>query len=305
MNERKPDHVGQVFAALGKSVCYLALFVGMQVAVMLPLVVSRISEVITGKSVVDEAVILALLSVDTMTLSMISGLLTLTIVLTFYLIRRKKFSEALWLRPVPVPALLTAASLAPGLYLVVTTALAMLPDAWLDSYIEASAGIDSGTLTGVIATAVVAPIVEEIIFRGLIMNRLARVMPGWLAVVLSAVVFGVCHGHPVWFAYAFVLGAVFGFIDLRANSILPSILGHVVFNAIGQILSAIPETEEGTGMLAAMGVLLLVSILAALINRRGIAALFHKTSAGPVPVSMSAPEQIMKPKTYEFDPWDE
>ena len=301
MNERAPDRVGQVFAALGKSVCYLTLFLGMQLAVMLPLIVSAVSEAITGESVVDEATILALLSIDTMTLSLISGLLTLIVVLAFYLIRRKKFSEALWLRPVPVPALLTGATLAPGLYLVVMTALAMLPKAWMDSYDEASAGIDSGTLTGVIAIAVVAPIVEEVIFRGLMMNRLARVMPGWLAVVLSAAVFGVCHGHPVWFAYAFVLGAVFGFIDLRTNSILPSILGHVVFNAIGQIFSVIPETEEGTEILIAMGVLLVVSIIALILNRRAIAALFRKTSAAPVPAS----QQIMEPGTFDFDPWDE
>ncbi|MBD5085248.1 MAG: CPBP family intramembrane metalloprotease [Clostridiales bacterium] len=299
MNERKPDRVGQVFAALGKSVCYLALFLGMQVAVMLPLLVSMVSEAITGEAGVDEDFIFALLSADTMTLSLISGLLTLTVVLAFYLIRRKKLGEALWLRPVPVPALLTGAALAPGLYLVVTTALAMLPEAWLDSYSEATAGIDSGTLTGVIAVAVVAPIVEEVIFRGLIMNRMARVMPAWLAVVLSAAVFGVCHGHPVWFAYAFVLGAVFGFIDLRTNSILPSILGHVVFNAIGQIFSLIPETEEGTEMLIAMGVLLLVAIVAPLINRKGIAALFR-----PVPKPLPAQELPEKPKNYDYDPWD-
>ena len=301
MNEKKPDRVGQVFAALGKSVCYLALFLGMQLAVMLPLIVSAISVAITGESVVDEAVVQAFFSVDVMIFSLVSGLLTLAVVLVFYLIRRKKLSEALWLRPVPVPALLTAASLAPGLYLVVTTGLAILPEAWQDSYIEASSGIDSGTLAGVVAVAVVAPIVEEVIFRGLIMNRLARVMPGWLAVVLSAAAFGACHGHPVWFTYAFVLGAVFGFIDLRVNSILPSILGHVIFNTIGQIFSAIPETEEGTEALVAMGVLLVVAIVAALINRKGIAALFRKTSPAPVPAS----EQITESKTYEYDPWDE
>ncbi|MDE6259761.1 MAG: CPBP family intramembrane metalloprotease [Oscillospiraceae bacterium] len=300
MNERKPDRVGQVFAALGKSVCYVALFLGMQVAVMLPLIVSIISEAITGESAVDEDAILALLSVDTMTLSLISGLLTLTVVLVFYLIRRKKFGEALWLRPVPGPALLTGVTLAPGLYVVITVALALLPEAWLDSYSEASAGIDSGTLIGVIAVAVVAPVVEEIIFRGLVMNRLARVMPGWLAVILSAAVFGVCHGHPVWFAYAFVLGAIFGFIDLRANSILPSILGHVAFNAIGQVLSFIPETEEGAGLVVALGVLIVIGIIAPILDRRAIAALFR-----PVAKPLPAQELPVKPQNYDYDPWDE
>ncbi len=299
MNEERPDRVGQVFAALGKSVCYVALFLGMQVAVMLPVVVSVVRELVLGESAVDEDAIMALLDTDVVALTMISGLLTIVVVLAFYLIRRKKLSESLWLRPVPAPILLTGASLVPGLYLVVTVALALLPEAWLDSYTEASAGIDSGTFVGVIAVAVVAPIAEEFIFRGLMLNRLSRVMPGWLAVVLSAAVFGLCHGHPVWFAYAFVLGAFFGFIDLRSGSILPSILGHIAFNAIGQIFSFIPETEEGT-VVAAMGVLLLVGIIVPILNRKAIAALFRPAPAA----AASAPEQDKKPKNYDYDPWD-
>ena len=297
MNERKPDRVGQVFAALGKSVCYVTLFLGVQVAVMLPLMVSIITESLLGESMVDEEAVAALLSADAVTLSLISGLITMAIVLAFYLIRRKKLSEALMLRPVPAPTLLTAASLAPGLYLVVTVALAMLPEAWLESYEEASEGVASGTLVGVIAVAVVAPIVEEFIFRGLVMNRLSRVMPGWLAVVLSAAVFGLCHGHPVWFAYAFVLGAVFAFVDLRAGSIWPSILGHVAFNAIGQVFSFIPETEEGTELIIAMGVLLAVGVIAPILNRKAIGALLR-----PAPPPEQEPPA--KPKTYDFDPWE-
>ena len=299
MNERKPDRVGQVFAALGKSVCYVILFLGMQVAVMLPLFVSVISEMVVGESIVDEGTIIAMLSVDTMIFSMVSGLLTIAIVLAFYLIRRKKLSEALMLRPVPAPTLLTAASLAPVLYFLVTTALTLLPEAWLESYSEASEGINTESLVGVIAVAVVAPIVEEFIFRGLVMNRLSRAMPGWLAVVLSAAVFGACHGHPVWFAYAFVLGAVFGFIDLRAGSIWPSILGHVAFNAIGQVFTFIPETEEGTEVVIAMGVLLVVGIIIPILNRKAIAALFR-----PAPAPLAAQELSTKPKDYDYDPWD-
>lgn len=299
MNERKPDRVGQVFAALGKSVCYVILFLGMQVAVMLPLFVSVISEMVVGESIVDEGTIIAMLSVDTMIFSMVSGLLTIAIVLAFYLIRRKKLSEALMLRPVPATTLLTAASLAPVLYFLVTTALTLLPEAWLESYSEASEGINTESLVGVIAVAVVAPIVEEFIFRGLVMNRLSRVMPGWLAVVLSAAVFGACHGHPVWFAYAFVLGAVFGFIDLRAGSIWPSILGHVAFNAIGQVFTFIPETEEGTEVVIAMGVLLVVGIIIPILNRKAIAALFR-----PAPAPLAAQELSTKPKDYDYDPWD-
>lgn len=302
MNPRRASRVEQVLAALGKSVCYLSLFLGMQVAVMLPLMVSIITEELLGSSVVDEETLAALLNADAVTFSLISGLLTLAVVLAFYLIRRKKLSEALMLRPVPAPTLLTASSLVPALYLLVTIFLMLLPEEWTDSYVEASAGIDSGTLIGIIAVAVVAPIVEEFIFRGLIMNRLSGVMPGWLAVVLSAAIFGVCHGHPVWFAYAFVLGVFFGFVDLRVGSIWPSILGHVAFNAIGQIITFVPETEEGTELLIVLGVLAVVGIVCPILNRRALRALLHPASK---PLPEQAAERPAQPGTYDFDPWDE
>ena len=290
-----------VLAALGKSVCYLALFLGMQVAIMLPeSVYIGVMAALGGD--VDELV--DQLLANTMTYTMISGLLTIAIVIAVYRLRRKPMAEALWLRGVDGPTLLTGAALAPALYLIVSGALSLLPEAWLESYNEASAGIDSGTLTGVLAVAVVAPVVEELIFRGLMLNRLSRVMPGWLAAVLSSAAFGACHGHPVWFAYAFVLGAFFAFLDLRAQSILPSILGHVAFNAISQILSFVPETESGTEQTLAMEILLVIAMMAPILNRKGVAALFRRR---PRQAALPAPDWDLptQPGTYDYDPWDE
>lgn len=286
-----------VLAALGKCVCYLALFVGMQVAIMLPeSIYIGVLAALGG----DVEELYDQLMASAMTYTMISGLLTIAIVIAVYRVRRKPMAEALWLRGVDGPILLTGAALAPALYLIVGGALALLPEAWLESYNEASAGIDSGTLTGVLAVAVVAPVVEELIFRGLMLNRLSRVMPGWLAAVLSSAAFGVCHRHPVWFAYAFVLGAFFALLDLRAQSILPSILGHIAFNAISQILSFVPEEGEG----AAVVVLILVAIAAPVLNRRGVAALFRRR---PRQAALPAPDWDLptQPGTYDYDPWDE
>ena len=300
MNQRKPDRVGAVFAALGKSVCYLSLFFGMQLVVMMPLMVSLISEALVGKSVVDENTVEAVLGADAMLFSLISNLLTLAFILIFYLVRRKKLSEALWLRRVPASTLWTGAALAPVLYLAVTAVLAALPEAWLDSYSEAAADLGGGTVVGALAVALLAPIVEEFIFRGLIMTRLSRAMPGWLAVMLSAAIFGACHGHPVWFGYAFALGLFFGFMDLKADSIWPSILGHLAFNAIGQIVSAVPETEEGTELIIVTAVLLLCAIVLPILDRRGVAALFRRT-----PKAVPAQQLSQPPKVYDYDPWEE
>ena len=303
MNPGRPDRVGQVFAALGKSICYVGLFLGVQILVQVPAMLGpAIQAALAGGD--EDAIYAAMLDVDVTALTLISGLLTVAIVLAFYLLRRKKLSEALMLRPVPAPALFTGASLAPGLYFMVVIVLSILPEAWTESYNEASSNIATGTVVGVISVAIVAPVVEEFIFRGLIMTRLNRIMSGWLAVLLSAAVFGLCHGELVWFCYAFMLGAFFGFIDLRAGSILPSILGHITFNAIGQIMTFIPETEEGTEIMIALGVLFTAAIVLPILNRRGIAALLRPVSrSAPAPSEGWALPGV--PGTYDFDPWEE
>lgn len=303
MRPNRPDRVGQVFAALGKSICYVGLFLGIQMLVAMPATIGVAIQGALGGWDEDE-IYDAMLSMDVTTLTLISGLLTLAVVLAFYLIRRKKLSEALWLRPVPAPSLFTGAALAPGLYFAVIIVLAVLPEAWTENYGEASADIVTGTVLGAVSVAIVAPIVEEFIFRGLVMTRLNRAMPGWLAVLGSAAIFGLCHGELVWFCYAFVLGMVFGIIDLRTGSILPSILGHIMFNAIGQIMSLIPETEEGTGIAIALGVLFIAAIVLPILDRRGIAALLRPVSR-PMPNPPERWELPSVPGTYDYNPWEE
>lgn len=299
MKPKAGERAVQVVLALLKSGCYLGLFLGMQVLVMMPVAVAAgIEEAVGGQGAGDR--LYEMLMDNAMLFSLISGVLTLAVVLAFYLIRRKKLSEALWLRRVDAPALWSGASLTPALYLIVILVLAALPEAWTESYGEASSGIGSGGVAGVIATVLVAPLVEEFIFRGLIMTRLNRAMPGWLAVLLTAAIFGLCHGHPVWVGYTFVLGAFFGFMDLRTGSIWPSILAHVVFNAIGQVFTFVPESESGAEVLAALGIVLLVGIAAPILDRKGIGRLFR-----PAPKAEAVvPVLPMAPGVYEFDPWE-
>lgn len=299
MKPSKGERAVQVLLAVLKSFCYLALFLGMQVAVMLPVAIAAGVQVALGEGAVDENLLYELLESNTMTFSLISGVLTLMVILIFYRIRRKRPSEALWLRRVPAPELFAGAALAPGLYLVVSLVLSVLPEAWLESYNEASAGLDTGGLLGVLAVAVVAPVVEEFVFRGLIMTRLSKAMPGWLAILLSAAVFGLCHGHPVWFCYAFALGVVFGLIDWKAGSIWPSILGHVTFNAIGQMFLLLPETESEAWEGVVLVVLLVVAVIAPVVD-----AVFLFLSS-PKQNSLPVQNLPISPGVYEFDPWYE
>lgn len=299
MKPKAGERAVQVIVALLKSSCYLGLFLGMQVLVMLPVAITAgIQQAIGGQELGDQ--LFRALMDNAMLFSLISGVLTAAAVLAFYLIRQKKLSEALWLRRVDAPSLWAGASLTPALYLAVILVMAALPGAWMESYNEASSGIGSGGAATLIATVLVAPVVEELIFRGLIMTRLSKAMPGWMAVLLSAATFGICHGHPVWFGYTFVLGAFFGFVDLRTGSIWPSILAHLTFNAIGQAFTLVPESESGVGTLIMLVVVLLAGIAAPILDRKGIAGLFR-----PAPRAEAVPALPMVPGVYEFDPWEE
>lgn len=289
----------QVLIALGKSVCYLALFLGAQLLVMLPVVVAAaVQSALENWEAAEQ--LSGVLYESAMLFTALSGLLAIGVILLFYRIRRKKLGDALWLRRAEGPGLLSGAALAPALYLAVTVAMMALPEAWLDSYAEASSGVSGGGVIGIVAVVLVAPVVEEFIFRGLIMTRLAQAMPGWLAAALSAAIFGLCHGHPVWFAYTFVLGVLFGLMDLRLGSIWPSILAHMVFNGVGQVLDLLPEDD--VVIMGAYLVLVAAAVVLPVLARREVKALFR-----PKPQALPAQEgePPAQPGGCEWNPWDE
>ena len=80
--------------------------------------------------------------------------------------------------------------------------------------------------------AVVAPIVEEIFFRGFVFAGL-RPRYGWQrAAVVSSVLFALIHLIPTAIIPIFILGYIFAYLYQRSNSIWPAILMHSATNAL-------------------------------------------------------------------------
>jgi membrane protease YdiL (CAAX protease family) len=75
----------------------------------------------------------------------------------------------------------------------------------------------------------VAPIAEEIIFRHMLLRPLRR-LGDRRAVIITAVLFGVFHGNLTQFFYAAVAGVILGIIAVRANSVKPAIVIHILNN---------------------------------------------------------------------------
>ena len=76
----------------------------------------------------------------------------------------------------------------------------------------------------------VAPVMEEILFRGCILSTLKKEMHPWIAIVISAALFAVAHGTPIGIMYAFILGLIMGWLAVTFKSIVPTILFHMAYN---------------------------------------------------------------------------
>lgn len=84
----------------------------------------------------------------------------------------------------------------------------------------------------VLAAVILAPIVEELLFRGLVFKRLHNYVGKIPAMILSSLFFGIYHGNIVQGVYAFVIGMLFVFIYDRYKTLIAPILAHIFANLI-------------------------------------------------------------------------
>lgn len=92
----------------------------------------------------------------------------------------------------------------------------------------------------ILGVVIVAPIVEEVFFRGLVLSRFRKAMPLGLAIFLSSFLFGLMHGQLLWIAYTVVMGFLFSAVALSEKSIFASIILHMAINFSGLFVDMIP-----------------------------------------------------------------
>lgn len=98
------------------------------------------------------------------------------------------------------------------------------PDTWEPKH--AAAYIGNG-----LVIAVVAPIVEELTFRGLGYSLLSR-YGRWAAIVLTGLAFGLAHGLVQAFPFLAAFGMGLAYLRGRMNSVVPGMVVHGLFNAV-------------------------------------------------------------------------
>lgn len=151
--------------------------------------------------------------------------------LTIWFAQRQRKGVPLAFTPVKAGAfpLIAIGTLALGLLIEPITSALPSPD-WLDELMK-----NAFTKDAILSAVLLAPILEEVLLRGIILDGfLTRYSPA-KSIVWSAVIFGVMHLNPVQTVGATVLGLVLGWLYYRTQSLWPCIFLHFVNNGIGSL----------------------------------------------------------------------
>lgn len=100
----------------------------------------------------------------------------------------------------------------------------------------------SDALIAGVYVVVLAPIIEELMLRGILFNRLRFALPFYAANLIQAVVFGIYHWDIIQGIYAFGIGLILGYIFEKTRTLYAPILVHMMINGSGFLIM---ETSIG------------------------------------------------------------
>jgi len=119
------------------------------------------------------------------------------------------------------------------------------------------------------AVIFIAPIGEELLFRGLIQHYGFKNFAPVLAIGLQGLVFGLYHGNIIQGTYAFFMGVVLGFVAYKLGSILYPIVLHISVNASFTIVPvALYKTTPKTVVTTIISGILLIGMIWMAVRKR-------------------------------------
>ena len=203
-----------------KALMYLLLFIGIQF--IGGQATTMIWQWVSGSS--DQTMPLLI------TMTVIASVITIAVFLCF---RWAEVSPR-WLRTRPWMVLIWSVIAALG---------AVIPSAWLQeqmpelpNWMESEFDMILTNRWGYLTVGLLAPLAEEIVFRGAILRKLLDVLSPWKAIALSAFFFALIHMNPVQMPYAFVAGLLLGWMYWRTGSILPGMAFHWANNSTAYVI---------------------------------------------------------------------
>lgn len=120
---------------------------------------------------------------------------------------------------------------------LLTTVIGVLKGSGVNNQI-ANVVLDANIFVILLYMVICAPILEELVFRKLIIDRTVRYGQG-VAIVVSGVMFGLFHGNLNQFAYAALMGMFLAFLYVKTGNVKITIGIHMVINFFGGVVSTL------------------------------------------------------------------
>ena len=188
-------------------------------------------------------------------ISVFYGLILIPLYSLILFYRRLNQRDAIWLKKPDKKDLLPALVLSIGLLGVTNllfSGLMLLGESVpavervMTDYLEQAEAFSPALGYGWLITGItfLAPLSEELLFRGIIQGELRRAMPEWLAVVVQAVLFALFHMQAIQVLYVFLPALALGAMYAVTRSFWVPVLMHVVFNFLGSVVPALLSGQE-------------------------------------------------------------
>jgi membrane protease YdiL (CAAX protease family) len=168
---------------------------------------------------------------------------------TIYIAKKNISKEGSWtlkwkVKKVPIGIYLLALVATFSLIVLIdfTTSLIPMPD-FVRTMFEDALKID---VFSFITVVIAAPILEEMLFRGVILQGFLKNYNPRKAIILSSVLFGVIHLNPWQAIAAITMGIFIGWLYVKTKSILPGIVIHFIVNLTGFTFAANTTGAKGS-----------------------------------------------------------
>ena len=211
-----------------KAVSYLLVFAGIQICI--GAIVPPLWQHFSGSPDQTAGMLI--------TTTVVASLLAITV---FLLARWTELSPA-WLRTRQWLVLVWSVIAALG---------AIIPSLWLQEHMPELPNVVENEFSMILASrwgylgiGLLAPLAEEVVFRGAILRSLLGRYRPWTAICLSALLFALIHVNPAQLPHAFAVGLLFGWMYYRTGSILPSMAYHWANNSVAYVMySLYPDPD--------------------------------------------------------------
>lgn len=175
------------------------------------------------------------------------------IIPTLFFLTRKNLSLAENLRFHPVSSKVIAATILLSLgAMIISDEINILVDKFIpmpESFLQVEAMLTPDNTLSlfllIITIVIIAPIGEELLFRGFLQKLLEDIWGDITkAILVSSLFFAAIHFNPYWMIQIYFLGILLGYLAWRTQSVIPCIIFHVIINGASLLFTSLGDSLE-------------------------------------------------------------